>query len=99
MTIRIEKSIASGKVKAPPSKSMAHRYLICGALSQNSEIKGISESKDMVATIGCLKELGATIEKDGEKVKIGGIDFNKNLNHPILNCYERSNLFAGSFII
>lgn len=88
MTIRIEKSIASGKVKAPPSKSMAHRYLICGALSKNSEIKGISESKDMIATLGCLKELGATIEKDGEKVKIGGFDFNKNLNHPILNCYE-----------
>lgn len=88
MTIRIEKSIANGKIKAPPSKSMAHRYLICGALSQISEIKGISESKDMLATLGCLKTLGANIEKDGNKVKIGGIDFNKNLNHPVLNCLE-----------
>ena len=51
MTVTINKSTAFGRVKAPPSKSMAHRYLICGALSENSEINGIEKSKDIEATL------------------------------------------------
>lgn len=88
MTVKIEKSRAHGRVKAPPSKSMAHRYLICGALSQESEIKGISSSKDMEATLLCLEALGATVCVNSDTVKIGGIDFNKKVKSNILNCNE-----------
>ena len=41
MTVKFEKSIAKGRMMAPPSKSMAHRYLICGAFSKGSTIKKI----------------------------------------------------------
>ena len=41
MTVKIEKSNAAGVISAPPSKSAAHRALICGALSQKSIIENI----------------------------------------------------------
>ena len=36
MIATIEKGTAYGRVEAPPSKSVSHRYLICGALSGGS---------------------------------------------------------------
>ncbi|MBE6563078.1 MAG: 3-phosphoshikimate 1-carboxyvinyltransferase [Ruminococcaceae bacterium] len=74
MTVRIEKSRAVGTVSAPPSKSAAHRALICGALGSGSVIKGISDSRDMEATLSALRSLGAFVEKTGDTVRIGGLD-------------------------
>ena len=55
MRAKIEKSQAKGKAFAPPSKSYAHRLLICGALAKgNSIIDGISQSVDMEATLDCI---------------------------------------------
>ena len=79
MVVTINKSRAYGRVTAPPSKSMAHRYLICGALSPESEIKGVGFSEDIKATLSCLASLGANIEIKGDTVKIGGIDINKEI--------------------
>lgn len=59
---------------APPSKSMAHRLLICAGLSEGeSEIKNIAFSEDVLATLDCLEEMGARIEKRENSVKIKGI--------------------------
>ena len=88
MTVTINKSTAFGRVKAPPSKSMAHRYLICGALSENSEINGIEKSKDIEATLSGLEALGAHIETVDKTVVIGGIDFNKPPKSNVINCNE-----------
>lgn len=71
MTVRINKSRPSGRVTAPPSKSMAHRALICGALSGGSTITNLAWSKDIAATLNCLEDLGARIEKSGSSVSIG----------------------------
>ena len=43
-------SFPFGEVFAPPSKSMAHRYLICGALSEQSRVSGLAMSEDIKAT-------------------------------------------------
>ncbi len=88
MTVKIEKGIAKGRVNAPPSKSMAHRYLICGALSRKSEIKNVEISKDIEATLRCLYALGADISFEENTVKIGGIDFNNEIRSKELNCFE-----------
>ena len=62
MDVKVYPGTLIGTVKAPPSKSMAHRALICAALSDGtSHIKGISGSKDMDATIDCLTALGAVM--------------------------------------
>ncbi len=88
MDVIIQKSTAYGRVKAPPSKSMAHRYLICGALSKKSEIKGISFSKDIEATLNCLRGLGADIQINDNSVLIGGLDFSNSLPVESLFCNE-----------
>lgn len=74
MTVTIKKSKAGGTVAAPPSKSMAHRALICGALTAGSKIDNIDYSNDISATLDCLKALGANIEKNGNSVILGGLD-------------------------
>ena len=74
MTVTIKKSKAKGIIAAPPSKSMAHRALICGALSGGSEIYNIEYSNDILATLDCLTALGAKIEIQGSKIKCGGLN-------------------------
>lgn len=74
MTVTIKQSKARGTVSAPPSKSMAHRALICGALTGSSKINNIEYSNDISATLDCLKALGASIEKNGDSVVLGGLD-------------------------
>ena len=70
MNAYIEKSLAKGIIDAPPSKSYAHRLLICGFLADNSIIHNISFSNDITATMNSLKSLGAKYELDGTTVKI-----------------------------
>ena len=56
----INSSVAKGQIIAPPSKSMAHRYLICASLAQGtSTIKNIDLSEDIKATLSCLSQRGA----------------------------------------
>ena len=89
MKIKIEKGIARGTVCAPPSKSMAHRLLICAGLSDGEcVVHGISDSEDMLATMDCLRALGVQCEKDGETVRVSGIDIRKAAAPKQLNCRE-----------
>ncbi len=74
MKVEIKPSSAFGKIKAPPSKSMAHRALILGALTENSVINNVAFSKDIIATIDCLKALGAKVNINESIVEIGGLD-------------------------
>ena len=75
MNIIIKPSVASGEINAPPSKSCAHRLLICSALAKGkSVIDNIGTNDDIIATISCLKELGAKIEIDGNKAVVCGIE-------------------------
>jgi len=74
MRVYIEPSVAKGQVVAPPSKSMAHRALICGALSKGAKIKNLAYSKDILATLDCLIKMGAKVEKDEDCVEIGNLN-------------------------
>lgn len=66
MKVSIKPSKISGIVKAPPSKSMAHRLLICAGLSDGmSRISNVAESEDILATISCLGALGTEISGTG----------------------------------
>ncbi len=61
----------SGSIEAIPSKSQAHRYLICAALSRNpSRVVCPSLSKDIEATANCLRALGAKIEYSGGSFQV-----------------------------
>ena len=89
MNIKINPSVASGKINAPPSKSCAHRLLICAALADGkSVIENIGTNDDIVATISCLKELGAKIEIYGNKVFVHGIENGNKKEQINLFCNE-----------
>lgn len=73
MDKRIKSSIAKGIVKAPPSKSMAHRYIICAGLCDKvSTISNVDYSEDIKATIDCIKALGAKVDVGESFVSIDG---------------------------
>lgn len=66
-------SLARGSVAAPPSKSMAHRLLLCAGLSgEKCRVEGISESQDMLATLDCLAAMGVQYEREGDTVSFFG---------------------------
>ena len=88
MIATIEKGKAAGAVKAPPSKSMAHRMLIGGAFSKESIIKGVSFSRDIKATLGGLKALGADVDVKGDEVRVGGLCSAKKIKGADVFCDE-----------
>lgn len=89
MTVNIEKGKAKGNISAPPSKSMAHRLLICAALSEGeSVIHGMSDCEDVRATLDCLSALGVPFESEGDTVRVKGIDATKASASVPLHCRE-----------
>ena len=67
MDIKISPAPLCGEVSIPPSKSAAHRALICAALADGtSRVSPYCTSKDIKATVSCLKGLGMNIEEDKE---------------------------------
>ena len=67
MRVTIQPSRARGSVTAPPSKSVAHRALICGALTDFSSVSGLAWSEDILATCDCLRAMGAAIYQSDDK--------------------------------
>ncbi len=87
MNAIISPAVLSGSVNAPASKSMAHRALICAALSDKpTDITCSTTSVDIEATAQCLRELGAVITKTENGFFVEPI---KNANENAkLNCCE-----------
>lgn len=64
MDITINPKQLSGSVSAIPSKSQAHRLLICAAFSDAPTMLFCSQTnRDMEATADCLRSLGAAVER------------------------------------
>lgn len=71
--IKITPTKLKGKVQVPPSKSMAHRAIICSSLAKGkSRIDNIEYSKDIEATIAAMQALGTTITKYDTYVVVDG---------------------------
>ena len=59
MKVKVYPAVCSGAVRVPPSKSLAHRALLCAGLAEGTScITGVSSSEDMAATCGALEALG-----------------------------------------
>lgn len=61
--VEIENSALNGEITLPPSKSAAHRAIICSFLAGGGTVEPIIPSKDMQAAIGAANSL-----KSGEKI-------------------------------
>ncbi len=88
MTLTISPSKLEGTIFAPPSKSFMHRALICAAMADGvTKIKCDTFSKDIEATMGCLRALGAKFNiKDGF-VEVFPVDKNCT-DECVLDCLE-----------
>ena len=79
----------SGKIRAVPSKSYAHRLLICAALSQKpSKILCGGVSEDILATIDVLRGLGAEIDISEDGFYVKPINRENIPKNAVLNCRE-----------
>lgn len=71
MKINLSPTKLCGSIDIPSSKSIAHRAIICGALADGvSIINNLYLSRDIKATINCLKYLGADIDVDIDRAVI-----------------------------
>ena len=77
------------KVKIPPSKSMAHRAIICASLAKGrSRIDNIDYSDDIEATISGMEQLGAKIQRGDDYLVIDGIADLHQLQTDRIDCNE-----------
>lgn len=89
MIVTINPSTAKGQCATPPSKSLAHRYIICAMLAKGkSIITNVDFSEDIKATIDCARALGATVNIDGDTVTVEGIADKKVEGDITFNCRE-----------
>lgn len=88
MIAEIKPSAACGSIVAPPSKSVAHRALILGALSKGCRIGNIAYSQDICATLDCLESMGAKVDRYDDSVIIGGLDPYNIPDGAVLFCRE-----------
>ena len=86
MRALIHPSELSGQIAAIPSKTYAHRILICAAIADGpTVIKNMYLSKDVEATINCLNALGVRTETDDNQCTVYPAPF---LSEAKLDCYE-----------
>lgn len=88
MTVTVKKSKADGVINAPPSKSVAHRALICAAFSSGSLVSNIAYSEDITATLDCLEALGATVRRYENSAFLGNLDPRNFKEDAVLFCNE-----------
>lgn len=89
MRVTLNPSFAFGNVVIPPSKSIAHRAIICACLADGeSVISNIDYSDDMYATISAMESVGAKITKHKDFLTIKGINNQIKLVEPIIDCIE-----------
>lgn len=69
--------IIKGEVTVPGDKSISHRAVMFGAISEGlTEISGFLEGADCLSTIDCFRKLGIEIERNADTVKVYGKGLN-----------------------
>ena len=87
MDITIHPGSLRGEIQIIPSKSIAHRYLICAAFSDNETSLICPETnRDIEATVDCLNALGANIQRRETGYHIDPISHVPQ--SAVLNCCE-----------
>lgn len=87
MDIKITPAPISGSIEGIASKSFAHRALICAALAKGkSQIRVNTTSADIEATLSCLENMGAVIEKNGNVYTVNPIE--KIPEKAVIDCGE-----------
>ncbi len=71
MKVKILPAVLNGKVNIPPSKSYAHRAIICASLAKGTTvINNVVLSKDILATISVMEKLGVSFEYHNNQLTV-----------------------------
>jgi 3-phosphoshikimate 1-carboxyvinyltransferase len=73
--VQVEPAVSlRGDLAVPGDKSVSHRALLLGAIAEGeTEVRGFGRSADTLSTAGAVEALGATVEQEGEVVRVGGV--------------------------
>lgn len=89
MNLTIHPTKLAGTITPPPSKSQAHRVIISAALAEgDTSILNLEMSQDILATLDCMRSLGAKTAENGSVIT--GIGGKKTVFDPLprLDCCE-----------
>ena len=87
--VKITPKKLTGILSAPPSKSAAHRAILCAALSSGkSKILKLSYSEDILATLSAVSVLGAKITATDDSAAVSGLCKGKELDNIEIDCNE-----------
>ena len=94
MIVQIQPPVRiGGTVSAPPSKSMAHRAVLCSALAKGtSHIENLEFSKDISATLAAAGQLCARVESGPADVLVEGLGHFRPVFGPVDCCESGSTL-------
>ena len=89
MDLAIYPTILRGSITPPPSKSQAHRAIICASLAEgDSLILNLQLSVDIHATLSCMQALGANAAEHGGIINGCGARRGHFEKLPELDCAE-----------
>ena len=93
VTISRSSGQIGGTITAPPSKSMAHRAVLCAALAEGrSHITNLEFSKDISATLGAAGQLCAAVDTGADDATLQGLGHFLPLTAPVDCCESGSTL-------
>ncbi|CAM4185602.1 3-phosphoshikimate 1-carboxyvinyltransferase [Streptococcus penaeicida] len=76
MLLKTNAKALKGTIRVPGDKSISHRAIIFGAISEGqTEIEGLLESQDVLATISAFQEMGVHISQDNNRYLVEGRGF------------------------
>lgn len=62
-----------GEITVPGDKSISHRSLMLGSISEGrTRIKGLLRGADCLSTMSCMRDLGVSIDDDGDEIVVHG---------------------------
>ena len=66
----------NGSLRIPGDKSISHRSIMFGSLAKGvTTVRDILRGEDVLSTMQVFRDLGVTIEDDGDVVRIHGVGF------------------------
>ena len=76
MKLRTNSKGLKGTIRVPGDKSISHRSIIFGSLAKGeTKVYDILRGEDVLSTIHVFRDLGVSIQDDGEVIRIQGVGF------------------------
>ena len=76
MKLRTNRKGLRGTIRVPGDKSISHRSIIFGSLAKGeTKVYDILRGEDVLSTIQVFRDLGVSIQDDGDVIQIQGVGF------------------------